>query len=69
MWDRFTAQAHVLAAEGAKVIVGDVWSMVHAERVALIDDLGDLADARWDEQSLCREWTVHNVVAHLVDSA
>lgn len=49
--------------------MGDVWSMVQAERAALIDDLKDLADARWDEPSLCGEWTVHDVVAHLVDTA
>ncbi|NHU48782.1 maleylpyruvate isomerase family mycothiol-dependent enzyme [Rhodococcus sp. A14] len=47
----------------------DVWSMVHAERAALIDDLGNLDAARWDEPSLCGEWTVHDVVAHLVDTA
>ena len=49
--------------------MGDVWSMVHAERSALIEDLKDLDDARWEEPSLCREWTVHDVVAHLVDTA
>ena len=43
--------------------------MVHAERAALIDDLEDLDDARWDEPSLCGEWPVHDVVVHLVDSA
>jgi len=43
--------------------------MVHGERAALIDDLKDLADARWEEPSLCGEWTVHDVVAHLVDTA
>jgi uncharacterized protein (TIGR03083 family) len=43
--------------------------MVHAERAALIDDLEGLDDAQWAEQSLCGEWTVHDVVAHLVDSA
>lgn len=47
----------------------DVWSMVHAERVALVDDLGSLDAARWDEPSLGGEWTVHDVVAHLVDTA
>ncbi|TQC41808.1 maleylpyruvate isomerase family mycothiol-dependent enzyme [Rhodococcus sp. WS4] len=49
--------------------MGDVWSMVHAERAALIEDLGNLDAERWDEQSLCGEWTVHDVVAHLVDTA
>src|SRR4051812_8330921 len=43
----------------------DVWTMVHAERAALIDDLGDLRDAQWGEPSLCDGWTVHDVVAHL----
>jgi len=47
----------------------DVWSMVHAERAALIDDLQSLEDARWKEPSLCEGWTVHDVVAHLVDTA
>jgi uncharacterized protein (TIGR03083 family) len=43
--------------------------MVHAERVALIRDLAGLSDARWDEPSLCAGWTVHDVAAHLVDTA
>src|SRR5215203_4385684 len=43
--------------------------MVHTERAALIDDLKNLDDARWEEQSLCGQWTVHDVVAHLVDTA
>ncbi|SDD57382.1 TIGR03083 family protein [Geodermatophilus telluris] len=47
----------------------DVWSMVHAERAALVDDLETVDAARWEEPSLCGEWTVHDVVAHLVDTA
>lgn len=47
----------------------DVWPIVHAERAALIDDLGQVEGARWDEPSLCPGWTVHVVAAHLVDSA
>lgn len=47
----------------------DVWSMVHAERAALISDLAELDNGRWDEQSLCAGWTVHDVVAHLVHAA
>lgn len=49
--------------------MGDVWPMVHSERAALIDDLAGLDAARWDEPSLCGDWTVHDVVAHLVDTA
>ena len=47
----------------------DVWSMVHAERAALIDDLAHVDDEQWEQPSLCAGWTVHDVVAHLVDSA
>lgn len=49
--------------------MADVWRIVHAEREALISDLERLPDAAWDEASLCEGWTVHDVVAHLVDSA
>ncbi|NNH71237.1 maleylpyruvate isomerase family mycothiol-dependent enzyme [Nocardia uniformis] len=43
--------------------------MVHAERAALIEDLSRVADEQWTVPSLCEEWTVHDVVAHLVDTA
>lgn len=49
--------------------MADVWSMVHAERAALIDDLERLDEERWEEASLCASWTVHDVVAHLADTA
>lgn len=47
----------------------NVWPLVHAERAALIDDLTHLADDDWSTPSLCEGWTVHDVVAHLVDTA
>ncbi len=47
----------------------EVWSMVHAERAALIEDLTRLDDERWQQPSLCAGWTIHDVVAHLIDSA
>ncbi|MGW0775828.1 maleylpyruvate isomerase family mycothiol-dependent enzyme, partial [Streptomyces sp. NPDC002835] len=49
--------------------MGDVWSMVHAERAALIEDLARLDDGQWEQPSLCAGWTVHDVVAHLVGTA
>jgi uncharacterized protein (TIGR03083 family) len=49
--------------------VGDVWTLVHAERAALIGDLEQLDDHGWEVPSLCPAWTVHDVVAHLVDTA
>ncbi|MBX9921581.1 MAG: maleylpyruvate isomerase family mycothiol-dependent enzyme [Mycobacteriaceae bacterium] len=47
----------------------DVWPLVHAERAAMIDDLTRLDDTAWEQPSLCAGWTVHDVVAHLVDVA
>jgi uncharacterized protein (TIGR03083 family) len=49
--------------------VEDVWSLVHAERAALIGDLENLEDHRWETPSLCKGWSVHDVAAHLVDTA
>lgn len=45
------------------------WTLVHTERAALIDDLARLSDGQWEHDSLCDGWTVHDVAAHLVDSA
>ena len=47
----------------------DVWTLVHAERTALIDEFQDLSAEQWVEWSLCEGWNVHDVVAHLVDAA
>lgn len=46
-----------------------MWAIVHQERQALIDDLERIEPAQWNTQSLCEEWTVHDLVAHLVDDA
>ncbi|MFE5309225.1 maleylpyruvate isomerase family mycothiol-dependent enzyme [Isoptericola sp. NPDC056605] len=45
------------------------WSMIHAERAALADELGGLDDAAWAAPSLCGEWSVQDVVAHLTAGA
>ena len=47
----------------------DVWPIVHAERAALIRDLASLTDEQWAQQSLSGEWSVRDVVAHLVNTA
>lgn len=49
--------------------MGDVWPLVHAERAALVADLAGVGDERWDAPSPCDGWSVHDVVAHLVDTA
>ncbi len=46
-----------------------VWPVVHNERQALIRDLESLTAEQWAQPSLCPGWDIHDVVAHLVDSA
>ena len=46
-----------------------VWTAVHAERQALIRDLEMITPAQWETQSLCVGWTVHDVLAHMIDVA
>ncbi|MBM7516158.1 maleylpyruvate isomerase family mycothiol-dependent enzyme [Nocardioides nitrophenolicus] len=47
----------------------DVWPFVRQERLALLADLESLTPAQWEAPSLCAGWTVHDVLAHLVDVA
>ncbi|QIK63444.1 maleylpyruvate isomerase family mycothiol-dependent enzyme [Leucobacter viscericola] len=47
----------------------EVWGLVHAERQRLLSDLDALPAARWETPSLCPNWTVHDVLAHLIDTA
>ena len=44
----------------------DHWGTVAVERRALADDLARLTPEQWETQSLCGEWTVRQVVGHLV---
>lgn len=46
-----------------------IWDAVHEERRRLARDLEALSDEQWRAPSLCRGWSVHDVLAHLVDSA
>jgi uncharacterized protein (TIGR03083 family) len=46
-----------------------LWPVIRAERAALAADLTGLDDARWTEPSLCGQWTVEDVVAHLTAAA
>lgn len=45
------------------------WSLVHAERAALAEDLAGLTPEQWAQPSLCGRWTVEEVVAHLTAAA
>jgi uncharacterized protein (TIGR03083 family) len=46
-----------------------VWPGVHNERQTLIRELESLTPEQWAQPSLCPGWDIHDVVAHLVDSA
>lgn len=47
----------------------EIWAVVHAERRRLVDDLTGLDAGSWVTASLCPGWDVHDVLAHLVDTA
>ncbi|MGC1184926.1 MAG: maleylpyruvate isomerase family mycothiol-dependent enzyme [Candidatus Dormiibacterota bacterium] len=47
----------------------DTWRLIHAERRALISDLESLPDERWATPSLCSDWTVRQVLGHMVATA
>jgi uncharacterized protein (TIGR03083 family) len=45
------------------------WPLIHAEREALIADLGTLTDEQWTTRSLCADWTVRDVLGHMISTA
>ena len=47
----------------------DIWPTVHAERKALADDLRNLGSEEWARHSLCGDWTVRDVLAHMASGA
>src|SRR5687768_9206372 len=42
-----------------------VWRVIDDERSRLADLMEDLDESEWRTPSLCREWTVREVAAHL----
>jgi uncharacterized protein (TIGR03083 family) len=51
------------------VAQSDVWPAIHAERKALAGDLDGLSEDAWATPSLCAEWTVRDVLAHMTGTA
>lgn len=47
------------------------WPLIHAERQALLADLESarMPDEAWTTTSLCSEWSVHQVLGHMVSTA
>jgi uncharacterized protein (TIGR03083 family) len=46
-----------------------VWPTINAERAALVEDLASLDDGKWETSSLCDDWTVRDVLAHMTAAA
>ncbi|MCL3859626.1 maleylpyruvate isomerase family mycothiol-dependent enzyme [Actinotalea sp. K2] len=47
----------------------EIWHTVHDERRRLLADLSGARPEQWRTPSLCPGWDVHDVLAHLVDTA
>jgi uncharacterized protein (TIGR03083 family) len=45
------------------------WTLIHGERQALAADLAGLEVAQWQRPSLCADWTVREVLAHMTSTA
>jgi uncharacterized protein (TIGR03083 family) len=43
----------------------DVWPVIHAERKALATQLEGISEGAWGTRSLCADWTVQDVLAHM----
>ncbi len=46
-----------------------LWALVHTERAALAEDLSSLSAEQWRHDTLCANWDVEQVVAHLTAAA
>jgi uncharacterized protein (TIGR03083 family) len=47
----------------------DNWPTIHAERKALADDLASLTGEQWSTRSLCADWSVRDLLAHMTATA
>ena len=47
----------------------EIWPTIHAERKALAADLRGLTSEQWATPSLCSQWTVRDVLAHMTSTA
>lgn len=46
-----------------------LWALAHAERTALAEDLSTLSTKQWQHRTLCGQWNVEQVLAHLTAAA
>ena len=47
----------------------ELWTLAHSERAALAEELAGLGAEQWRHDTLCGEWDVEQVVAHLTAAA
>lgn len=47
----------------------DYWELIHAGRARIADMLDGLTPQQWHSRSLCAEWTIEQVAAHLTAAA
>lgn len=47
----------------------ECWDLIHAERARLADLLSTLEPEQWAHATMCTDWTVEQVVAHLTAAA
>ncbi|MCW4459209.1 maleylpyruvate isomerase family mycothiol-dependent enzyme [Microbacterium sp. MPKO10] len=47
----------------------ELWAHIHAERARLAEDLSRLSREQWRHETLCGQWDVEQVVAHLTAAA
>jgi uncharacterized protein (TIGR03083 family) len=62
-------RGRALTRRGIAMAVKDQWTLIHAERDALATDLGGLDASQWQNPSLCGQWTVREVLAHMTATA
>jgi uncharacterized protein (TIGR03083 family) len=57
------------ATERSDMSKTDSWPTIHRERETLAADLEGLTEEQWATPSLCADWTVRDVVAHMTGTA
>jgi uncharacterized protein (TIGR03083 family) len=53
----------------ARPLDDELWTLAHSERAALAEELAGLGAEQWRHDTLCGEWDVEQVVAHLTAAA
>jgi uncharacterized protein (TIGR03083 family) len=55
--------------DSATMTTDEMWRAVAAERASLVELLENVSEADWNHSSLCEDWRVRDVVAHIALSA